>query len=72
MNKILIFVTVFSFGYIANDIVREHGLDPIGKVYAEVAGMDYFDLKSDYDFKKAVRSVVESDCEVVSDGDISC
>ena len=30
---------------------------------AEVAGMDYFDLRSDYDFKRAVRYIVE-DCEV--------
>jgi hypothetical protein len=30
---------------------------------AEVAGMDYFALRTDYDFKKAVRHVVE-DCDV--------
>ena len=45
---------------------------------AEVAGMDYYDLKSDYDFKKAVRQIVEN-CDIsghVEDdylyADISC
>ena len=72
MNKFLIFVTVFSLGYITNDVMREYNLDPIGKVYAEVAGMNYYDLRSDYDFKRAVRKVVENYCESESDGDISC
>ena len=30
---------------------------------AEVAGMDYYDLRNDYDFKNAVESVVEN-CDV--------
>lgn len=38
---------------------------------AEVAGMDSYDLKYDYDFKRAVKAVVEDNCEV--DGtSISC
>ena len=44
----------------------------VGDVAAEVAGMDYRDLSRDYDFKKAVRRVVESDCTADEDGDISC
>jgi len=39
----------------------------VPKAYADVAGMDYYDLKSDYDFKKAVRQVVESDCNLSDD-----
>jgi len=31
----------------------------IPKVNAEVAGMDEYDLKNDYDFKDAVESIVE-------------
>ena len=38
----------------------------IGTAQADVAGMDYYDLKSDYDFKKAVRRVVSSYCNVSS------
>ena len=34
----------------------------VPKAYADVAGMDYYDLKSDYDFKKAVKSVVSLNC----------
>ena len=43
------------------------------KANADVAGMDYYDLKSDYDFKKAVKRVVSGYCRVY-DGDenISC
>ena len=39
----------------------------VPKAYADVAGMNYNDLKSDYDFKKAVRRVVESDCNLSDD-----
>ena len=35
----------------------------IGSVYADVAGMDYGDLRRDRDFKKAVQYIVER-CEV--------
>ena len=38
---------------------------------AEVAGMNHYELVWDYDFKKAVRRVVE-DCEVEEDGSIRC
>ena len=72
MNKFLLFLTIFSLGYMMNDILRENNVNIVGKVMAEVAGMDYYDLKSDYDFKKAVRRVVENYCESDSDGDISC
>lgn len=40
------------------------------EVNADVAGMDYRDLKRDRDFKKAVKSIVEN-CSV-DDGYISC
>tara|TARA_B100000886_G_C20416562_1_gene489515 strand:- start:725 stop:847 length:123 start_codon:yes stop_codon:yes gene_type:complete len=36
------------------------------------AGMNYYELKSDYDFKKAVKRVVENNCTVERNGDISC
>jgi hypothetical protein len=42
----------------------------IGSVYADVAGMDYRELRRDRDFKKAVRYIVE-DCSIRSTR-ISC
>ncbi len=58
MKKTLI-VIAFGCGLIcglwANKMVKP--------VKAEVAGMDSYDLKSDYDFKRAVRYIVE-DCKV--------
>ena len=35
----------------------------IGTANADVAGMNYMNLYYDYDFKKAVRKVVESRCK---------
>ena len=70
MQRFLTFFTVFALGYIANDIVTEKRIDLIDTANAEVAGMDAYDLKYDYDFKKAVEDIVE-DCDV--DGDeIDC
>ena len=44
----------------------------IEEAKAEVAGMNYMALKSDYDFKKAVGKVVEKYCTVDRSGGISC
>ena len=58
----------FCLGITAKVAIDE--IDFISAANAEVAGMDYYDLKSDYDFKKAVRRIVEN-CSV--DGEsISC
>ena len=51
----------------------------VPKANAEVAGMDSYDLRYDYDFKHAVKSIVE-DCDITGyvddeylyDTDISC
>ena len=72
MNKTLLLLTVFSLGYMMNDILRENNINLIDKVKADVAGMSWYDLKYDYDFKKAVKRVVEDNCESDSDGAISC
>ena len=55
MRKLILF-TAFFAGYFVNDVVGEFA--PIAR--AEVAGMDYRDLRRDRDFKKAVRYVVEN------------
>ena len=40
------------------------------KAHADVAGMDYIDLRRDRDFKKAAQYIVEN-CQVEGE-DISC
>ena len=74
MNKTLLFLTIFSLGYVFNDVLKEYDLNLIDTVKAEVAGMDYRDLRRDRDFKKAVAFIVEDiveDCSVSGyvDGD---
>ena len=72
MNKLAYsFLLVFCLGYITNDFIHESKLSPITLAHADVAGMDYIDLKMDYDFKKAVRKVVENSC-TADGGYISC
>jgi hypothetical protein len=62
-------VTAIVFGVTAS-LGTYFLLPPPHSVSASVGGMDYYELKSDYDFKKAVRRIVE-DCEVDAD-EISC
>lgn len=68
MNKNILFAAVlvatFSFGYVVNDIVDKTNLRFVGVANADVAGMDYNDLKRDSAFKKAVLSVVDGNCYV--------
>ena len=62
-------VFLFLTGYFLRDI----GETVLPATQAEVAGMDWSDLRNDYDFKKAVGYVVENNCEVDYDGeDLSC
>ena len=63
-------MTIFSFGYVFNNILEEYDLNLIDKVSADVAGMDYLDLTHDRDFKKAVKYIIER-CSVSGyvDGD---
>ena len=68
MNKTLLFLTIFSLGYVFNDVSKEYDLNLINSVKAEVAGMSYRDLRRDRDFKKAVRYIVE-DCSVSGEVD---
>ena len=60
---IMIFVFGFMSGIAINQITKP--------AKAEVAGMDAYDLKTDYDFKKAVKSIVEDNCHVYNDS-IQC
>ena len=66
MNRILLFVTIFSFGYMFNDVLKEFDLKLINEVSADVAGMDYKELRRDKDFRRAVKYVVAQDMKNIS------
>ena len=66
MKKFVFILAVFFLGVFA----RDFSYLIVPSLNADVAGMDYYDLRRDRDFKKAVQYIVE-DCDV--DGDsISC
>ena len=45
MNKILLFLTIFSFGYVTSDILMGNKINLVGEVKAKFAGMDSYDLR---------------------------
>ena len=57
------FLLVFLLGYVAGDLVQSPNIPFIGNAAAEVAGMNRYDLKYDWDFRSAVKDVVE-DCDI--------
>ena len=59
MSKIFTFLTIFSIGYVVNDLFSENNINLISEADADVAGMSYIELRRDRDFKKAVRYIVE-------------
>lgn len=63
INKLAV-ITAFLFGYVTSDVVNNVNNGFISDAKAEVAGMSYYDLRRDRDFKKAVRYIVNSDCTV--------
>ena len=66
MNRILLFVTIFSFVYVFNDVLKEFDFSLINEVSAEVGGMDYKELRRDKDFRRAVKYVVDQDMKNIS------
>jgi hypothetical protein len=64
MNKNLKLTIAIAFlaGYFISDVTDELGVRFISSVNADVAGMNYYDLKSDYDFVRAVKYVVTENC----------
>ena len=66
MKRLGFIVFIFVLGFVCRDL---SGLIS-SEAKAAVGGTGYYDLKSDWDFKRAVKSIVEN-CSV--DGDyISC
>lgn len=68
IKNILIFTTGILFGLFIANYSNMNFVQPAN---AEVAGMDSWDLKHDYDFKKAVKDVISSDCHI-SGNNIYC
>ena len=75
MKKIYVFglILAFCLGVIGKTALDEIGYDAVTVAHAEVAGMDNFELQRDFDFRRAVKSIVEQ-CYVYSDDDgyITC
>ena len=67
--SILFLLLGFLFGFIISNIVR---VPIIQAAQADVAGMDRYDLRYDYEFKDAVKYIVEDDCQAEPNGEISC
>ena len=60
MNKILLMITVFSLGYVANDVVKEINVNPISNVNADIKGMSWHDFTFNSNFNDAVEHVIKS------------
>jgi len=74
MKKTAPYALTFAFlvGYFVSNMVTNVDFGIISKANAEVAGMGYYDLKSDYDFNRAVKKVVERYCTADGSGNINC
>jgi hypothetical protein len=64
MNKNLKLTIAIAFlaGYFVSDVINDVGISFVSEAKADINGMDYYDLKSDYDFVKAVKYVVTENC----------
>lgn len=66
MRKQILFIMLgFVIGLFMGSILNSLSLQPAN---ATVAGLNNYDLRNDYDFKKAVRYVVENSCIIVNYG----
>lgn len=63
MNKLLLFITIFSFGYMFNDLVREQNLNFTTNANASVGGKNSIELARDQHFVDAVMTVAHWHCE---------
>ena len=68
-KSIILLVLVFLSGYFVSDVLGSQFIQP---VKAEVGGMNRYSLRYDYDFKNAVKDIVEDDCQIEADGGIRC
>ena len=63
MKNLLLCIIAINLTFISFNLA----LKSVEPVQAEVSGMDYYDLRRDRDFKKAVKYVISGNCYVSSD-----
>ena len=66
MKRGYVAVIGFLLGYVVSDVVGDSNMLS-APARAEVAGMDYYDMATDYDFRRAVTKVVTDRCSVDQD-----
>ena len=67
MKKVLLFLAVFSFGYMCNDLTEKINVGFVKPAYADVptfAGLDYLHLINNKLFVDAVKIIVNRNCKV--------
>ena len=67
MKKVLLFLAVFSFGYMCNDLTEKMNVELVKPAYADVptfAGLDYLHLINDKLFVDVVKKIINDSCEV--------
>lgn len=66
-------ILLLMFGFLLGFYIADTIKVPLTQsAKADVAGMNRYDLMYDYEFKNAVKAIVEDDCQVKADGGISC
>ena len=64
-KHVLFLIFGIIIGYFTSGANNQNIIQPAN---ATVGGLDSYDLRTDYDFKKAVRYIVEDSCEIVNYG----
>ena len=57
-NQFYGYCFAFLFGYFCHDFISDKSIIP--KAYADLTGIDYYELRGDRDFKQSVEYVVEN------------
>ena len=67
MKKTYMFglILAFCLGVIGKTALDEIGYDAVTVAHAEVAGMDSFELRQDFDFRRAVKSIARRQAESI-------
>jgi hypothetical protein len=60
MKNLLLGIIAINLTFISANLA----LRSVEPVQAEIDGMDYYDLKRDRDFRRAVKDIVDENCRV--------
>lgn len=64
-NYMMGLMCAFCFGVLGKTALDAVGYEVVGPATAEVAGMNDWDLREDYHFSSAVRSIIEDAVPVI-------